>query len=142
MANAMGDWLEDQVLTWFKGTSMPAAPATLWLGLLTAMPADTGSAGAPADGTEATGTGYARVSITTSTGWSAISTSGTTRQISNAGTLTFPQAGGSWGTIIGWALYDASTLGHLVAYGSITSQAITNGMTPSLAAGQVVLQAD
>ena len=144
MANAFGDYAEDQILGWVRGTSMPAAPATLYLGLLTALPGDSGSAGTPSNGTEVTAAnGYARVAITSASGWSAISTVNTTqRHITNAATITFPAATGSWGTVVGWALYDAATLGNLWFYGSITSQAITSGMTPSLAAGQVDIACD
>lgn len=55
MANAMSDYLEDALLGWFKGTAFPTAPATVYIGLFTALPGDTGSSGTSADGTEATG---------------------------------------------------------------------------------------
>lgn len=143
MANAFGDYMEDQILNWFKGTSIVASPATLYVGLFTTLPADTGSGGTPANGTEASGTSYARVAVTSASGWSAISTVNTTqRHITNAGTITFPQAGGSWGTIIGYGIWDASTAGNLICYGSVTSQAITTGMTPSFAAGQIDIAVD
>lgn len=143
MANAFSDYAEDQILGLLVGTTV-TAPTGYWVGLLTVMPGDTGSAGTPADGTEAAGTGYARVSVGTIGTWmSAISTVNTTqRHRTNANVLTFPQAGGSWGTIIGWGLYDAASAGHLWFYGSITSQAITSGMTPSLAANSIDIAVD
>ena len=143
MANAFSDYMEAQILNWFKGTSIVASPSTLYVGLMTALPADTGTAGAPADGTEASGTSYARVAVTSASGWSALSVVNSTQQhITNSGTITFPQAGGSWGTIIGYGIYSASTAGNLICYGSVTSQAITTGMTPSFAAGQIDIAVD
>lgn len=144
MANAMSDHLEDALLSLFAGTTI-TAPTQLYVGLFTTLPGDTGSTGAPSDGTEVTAAnGYARVSVGTMSTWlsasSVVNTTG--RHRTNANTITFPAASGSWGTVVGYGLWDASTAGNLWAYGSITSQAITSGMTPSLAAGQIDLQAD
>lgn len=36
--------------------------------------------------------------------------------ISNGSTVTFPQATGSWGTVIAFGLYDAATVGNLLAW--------------------------
>jgi hypothetical protein len=133
-------------LNWLKGTAVAAAKATLYIGLFTTNPADTGIGSAPADGTEATGNGYARVALTTASGWSAITASGTTQQLSNAGTITFPTASGSWGGsgVTAWGIWDASTSGNLIAYGALTGApvVIANGYTPSLAAGQLALSLD
>lgn len=144
MAGAFSDYMEAQVLNWFKGTTMPAAPTNLFVGLFTAQPADTGTAGAPADGTEVTAaSAYARVSVTASTFWGAVTASGTTQQITGGSTITFPQATGSWGTITGYGVWDAATAGHLLYYDAISnSQAIGNGQTPSLAGSQIVLSLD
>ena len=139
MANAMSDYLEAKLLSWLtQGAAMPTAPTNVYCGLFTVLPADTGTSGAPADGTEVTAAnGYARVAISTSGGFSAISASSTKQHATNASTVTFPQATGSWGTIVGYGLWDASSAGNLLFYASITSQAITANETPSLAAGQI-----
>ncbi|HLY31261.1 MAG TPA: hypothetical protein VKQ36_09540 [Ktedonobacterales bacterium] len=144
MANALSDHMEAALLNWLKGTTFPAAPTTLYVGLFTALPGDTGTTGSPADGTEVTASnGYARVALTTSSGWSAIGGESSTEQyITNAGAISFPAATGSWGTIVGYGVWDASTSGNLIFYGTITSQAITNGMTPSHASGQINIAFD
>lgn len=142
-AQAFSDFIEDKILDLFVGTTL-TAPANLWVGLFTALPGDTGSGGAPSDGTEATGNGYARVSVGTLASWlGAKSTSGTTRHRVSANQLTFPAASGAWGgNIVGWGVWDASTAGNLWFYGTTTSFAVVNGMTPFLAAGAVDIGVD
>lgn len=139
MANALSDYAEAKILGWLtQDAAMPTAPTNVYCGLFTTLPADTGTSGAPADGTEVTAAnGYARVAISTSGGFSAISASSTKQHATNSGTVTFPQASGSWGTIVGYGLWDASSAGNLLFYGTITSQAISANMTPSLAAGSI-----
>lgn len=137
MAQAASDFLEDKILDLFTGNNI-TAPAQLYVGLLTALPGDTGSGGAPSDGTEVTSAnGYARVSVGTMATWlSAKSTVNTSqRHRTNANQINFPAATGSWGTVVGYGLWDAASGGNLWAYGAITSQAITNGMTPDIPAG-------
>lgn len=143
MAQALGDYFEDAILDVLTGNNI-TAPSALYVGLFTTLPADTGSSGSQANGTEATGTNYARVDVGTLSSWlGAKSTANTTqRHRVSANDITFPQAGGSWGTIIGYGVWDASTNGNLLFYGSITSQAITSGMTPTLAAGQIDIALD
>lgn len=146
MSGAFSDYFEKQVLGWIKGTSVASSPVTLYIGLFTTNPGDTGTGAAPADGTEATGNAYARVAVTSASGWSAITASGTTQTLSNSGTITFPQATGSWGGsgVMAWGIWDAATVGNLIAWGALTGAPVTisNGFTPSLAAGQVALSLD
>jgi hypothetical protein len=143
-AQAFSDYFEDKILNWFKGSAFPTQPTNLFVGLFTALPGDTGSGGAPSDGTEATGNGYARVSITAASAWSAISTVNTTqRHITNSAQITFPAASGGWGgNIVGWGIWDASSAGNLLFYGTTTSFAVINGMTPFLAAAAVDVGVD
>lgn len=143
-AQAFSDFYEDKLLDLFTGNNI-TAPTTIAVGLFTALPGDTGSGGAPSDGTEVTvANGYARVNVGTLSSWlSAKSTVNTTqRHRTNANTLTFPAATGSWGTVVGWGVWDATSAGNLLFYGTLTSVAITNGMTPSLAAGQIDIGVD
>ena len=143
-AQALSDFLEDKILDLFTGNNI-TAPTNLWVGLFTTMPGDTGSGGAPSDGTEATGNGYARVSVGTIASWlSAKSTvNSTQRHRTSANTLTFPTASGAWGgNIIGWGVWDASTAGNLWFYSTTTSFAVINGMTPSIAVGGVDIGVD
>lgn len=144
MAQAASDYLEDKILDLFTGNNI-TAPTQLYVGLLTTLPGDTGSGGVPADGTEATGNGYARVSVGTMATWlSAKSTVNTTqRHRTSANQINFPAATGAWGgAIIGYALYDALTVGNMWAYGTTTSFAVVNGMNPFLPVGAIDLGVD
>src|SRR6185312_1433906 len=132
-------YLEDQLLNWLKGSAYAAsgaAPTTLYVALFTVAPIDAGTGG-----TEVSGNNYARAAITTYTGWSAISGSGP-RQISNSGVVTFATPSGSWGTIVAIGIYDALTVGNLLYWSTITSQAIASGVVASFAVGAIVITDD
>jgi hypothetical protein len=127
----------DRNLNWIKGTTFTAAPVTLWLALM-------GTAGSKASaGTELTGSSYARAAITSSTGWSAISTVNGARQITNAADIVFPTATGNWNSgapIPAWEIYDASTVGNRIRYGTFDTPTIClNGKIFKVLAGTLVL---
>lgn len=104
-----------------------------YLGVSTADPTDDESGLA-----EPSGNNYARVSIA-SDAWNAASGG----DKDNADVFTFNAATGSWGTLSHWAIFDASTGGNIVIYGSLTaSKAIDNGQTLRFSAGSIVLSAD
>jgi len=138
---------QNNILNLMKGTTWPttgawgAAPATTYVGLFTTAP--TTDASASYTGTEVSGGAYARVAVTSSTGWSAI-TGGSTApsQISNAGIITFPTPTVSWGTILAVGIFDAATTGNLLWWSTITSQAIGIGVVASFAIGALVLTCD
>lgn len=98
----------------------------LWTTTLT--DASTGSTG-----TEVSGGSYARVAVNASGGgspaWSAVSGGAT----SNANTISFTTASGSWGTVTYAAVLDASSTGNMLMYGAVTSQAVASGDTVSFA---------
>ena len=121
---SMSSYLEDQLLNWLKGAAFAASPATLYVALYTANPTD-----ANASGTEVTGNAYARVAITSATGWSAIvaAGAGTGDSITNGGIVTFPTpTPAGWGTVTGFALYDASTLGNEIVWAALTASKVIN----------------
>ncbi len=136
---------QDNILNLMKGTNWPAgtggwgltSPATTYVGLFTTNP--TTDATVSYTGTEVSGGSYARVAVTSSSGWSAISTVGTLSQISNAGVITFPTPTVSWGAVIGVGIFDAATTGNLLWWGSITSQSIGVGVVASFAIAALVL---
>ena len=138
---------QNNILGLMKGTTWPttgawgAAPATTYVGLFTTAP--TTDASASYTGTEVSGGAYARVGVTSSTGWSAI-TGGSTApsQISNAGIITFPTPTVSWGTVLAVGIFDAATTGNLLWWATITSQAIGIGVVASFAIGALVLTMD
>lgn len=139
---------QDNILNLMKGTNWPAgtggwgltSPATTYVGLFTVSPST--DATVSYTGTEVTGGSYARVAVTSSSGWSAISTVGTSSQISNAGVITFPTPTVSWGTIVSVGIFDAATTGNLLWWNTITSQAIGIGVVASFAIGALILSTD
>ena len=155
-AVAMSDWMEGQWLKWFTGTTFPTAPTTLYFGLFTTNPADTGTAASPSDGTEVTtsngSTGfsnYARIAVTASTGWNAITAAtgdATGQQEQNASAITgtgWTNNGGSSVTITGVGCWSASTAGNLYCYFPLTaSQPLANGSAFSIAGSGLTLQDD
>ena len=102
------DYSAQHFLEWVTGkTAMPSVP-TVYVALFTAVGTDAGSGF-----TEVSGGSYAR---TVTTGlWNSASGTGPST-ISNSSNITFPQSTGSWGTVIAWGLYDASTSGNLLAW--------------------------
>src|SRR5690349_8798175 len=118
------DYLENKLLDHQVGKTSYTMP-TVYVGLFTAAPSDSGG------GTEVSGGSYARKS-TAGADWNAASGGSTT----NANAITFVTATGSWGTVTHWGLFDASSAGNLLRWAALgTSKTIGNGDTASFAAG-------
>jgi len=110
---SFSNYLENKVLDHVFGGVAYTAPATLYVGLFTSSPGETGS------GTEVSGGSYARQTI-------AFTVTGS--QASNTAAVEFPTATASWGTITFAAIYDALSGGNLLAYGALTtSKTIDSG---------------
>lgn len=81
--------------------------------------------------TEPTSNSYSRVQMNT---WDKAAAGAT----ENTNPVQFAQATGSWGTILDFAICDASTAGNLLAYGSLTiSKSVASGDTPKFATGDI-----
>lgn len=137
MANATAKTLADDVLNWIKGTAFPASLANTYVALLTAVPTKNDGTGL----TEVSGSSYARQAVA-STAWSAITQSADTLhdQISNSNAITFPAVTTTGYTVVGIAIYDASTLGNLLWYGAVTSQAVAVGNQYSIPAAALLVE--
>jgi hypothetical protein len=118
----MSDYLENKLVDQlFRGQSAPTT-TTLYVGLLTAAPSDTGG------GTEVSGGSYARVAVTSSlANWagtqaaaSTVASSGTGGQTSNNAAITFTTPTASWGTVTHFGIYDAASSGNLMFWGALT----------------------
>jgi hypothetical protein len=118
----MSDYLENKLIDQiFRGQSAPTT-TTLYVGLLTAAPSDSGG------GTEVSGGSYARVAVSSSlSNWagtqsagSTVASSGTSGQTSNNGAITFPTPTAGWGTVTHFGIYDASSGGNLLFFGALT----------------------
>lgn len=94
------------ILNYHVRATTPSA-LTPYLGLLTAVESPT----------EPSGNNYARVQMTTSNFGSAAASG----SIANTAVINFPQASGSWGEILGFGVYDASSAGNLVRKAYLTS---------------------
>jgi hypothetical protein len=118
----MSDYLENRLVDQlFRGQAAPPT-STLYVGLLTAAPSDTGG------GTEVSGGSYARVAVTSSfTNWagtqsaaSTVASTGTGGQTSNNTAITFPSPSATWGTVTHFGIYDAASAGNLLFWGALT----------------------
>lgn len=127
---AMTDYLENKLIDQLFRNQAYTFPTTLYVGLLTAAPAD-GTAG-----TEVTGGSYARVAVASSlANWagtqaaaSTTASTGSSGTTSNNGTVTFPAPTANWGVATHFAIYDAASGGNMLIYGALSaSKTINNG---------------
>lgn len=126
---SFSNFLELEVLDHVFRNSAYTAPSTIYVALFTAAPNDAGG------GTEVSGNGYARQSMAFSDASSG--------SISNSGSVEFPTATGSQGTITHMGLFDASSSGNLLAYGALTaSKAVDSGDVFRFNASSVTISLD
>jgi hypothetical protein len=138
MAN-MSDYLENKLVDHIFRNRSYSVPTTIYVGLFTATPSDSGG------GTEVSGGSYARVQVGPSdSAWestqgttTAVASSGTGGATQNGGAITFPAPTANWGTIVAFGIFDASTSGNLLIWGPVTpNKTVNNGdPAPSYPAG-------
>lgn len=130
---SFSDYLEDGLLDHIFGTGEGQtdnifAQPDKYVALCTVAVTDTGTGSTI---TEPTSNSYARVVMAT---WDA-SSGGATE---NTNDILFAQATGSWGTILDFAICDASTVGNVLCYGALTiSKSVASGDTPKFATGDL-----
>jgi hypothetical protein len=125
MAGSFTDYLEDKILKHVFTNTAYTSPTTVYVGLFTVAPTDTGG------GTEVSGSGYARKSA-------AFTVSGTNTLATNSSAIEFDAATGSWGTIVAIAVFDALTTGNMLAFADLTtSKAIATGDVLRIPAGDL-----
>lgn len=116
VTGAISNYLAHKMLDHMLKTTSYTPASAKYFGVSTANPGDSGSGLA-----EPSGNNYARSQCDT---WEAAAGGATT----NTDSIEFATASGSWGTITHVAMFDASTSGNLLLYGSITpSQAVASG---------------
>ncbi len=119
------------------GIVKSTADGSFYIGLHTADPGEAGDQTTSA----ATYTGYARVAVArTSAGWTVSGNS-----VSNAAAVTFAACTGGSNTITFFSIGrdSGSSAGEIVLSGALTaSLAVSNGITPSFAIGQLTASAD
>jgi hypothetical protein len=119
-----------------SGLQNSAAAGSFWISLHTADPGETGSQTT----SEASYTGYARVSVNrTAGGWTR---SGST--ISNTALVQFAQCTGGSATVTHFGIgTDSTGAGNLIFKGALTSSlSISNGIQPQFSAGQLTVTVD
>lgn len=146
-AGPFTDYAENKIIdALFRGQAL-GAPSTLGIALYTTCPTDSSA------GTEVTNANaYARQGLTanltnfkSTNGTTGSASSGTTGTTTNAVTITFPTATGSWGTIACWGITDSTTYGggYLWLYQTVTTPpTITNGSAASFAVDAMSIQVD
>lgn len=168
---AMTDFMENKLIDFlFRGQALGIANSTatagyaptsgtagnLYVGLLTTMPTADDGTGA-VEVTVSAGTNYARQPVPcnamSASTWAGTQSAGSTTASSGSGgttsnnnAITFGIPNGtSWGTIAGFAVYDAPANGNMLFYGTLTGGSKTVSGTdpaPSFAAGALTFQID
>jgi len=126
------DYWENKILDHIFGNGS-YTPPTIYVGLSTADPIDSGSGLA-----EPSGNGYARVQ-TSASDWNTASNG----SLNNVGNITFAQATGNWGTITHFAMFDAAMAGNMLAHGALSqSKSIGESDTARFEAGDLNISLD
>jgi hypothetical protein len=125
---ALSDHAENLLLNFLMTTGTATRPTNWYLALYTAAPNDAGG------GTEVSGNGYSRQSVSWDT---ASGTGGTT---SNSGAVTFTASGGNFGNVTHIGIFDASSGGNLLWHGAMAAAKQVNaGDSIQFATGSIDL---
>jgi hypothetical protein len=133
MAGSKTDAFETRLLNHiFKGGATPAftALSTVYVALMTTVPSDSSA------GVEVTGSSYARASV------AAASWTTPTNQVQNSVEVVFPAVTGSAYTVVGWAIFDATTSGNMLYWGDTTSTTMNVGDVPRFAPNAITITED
>ena len=123
------DYLENKLLDHTLKNTAYTSPTTVYVGLFTAAPSDSGG------GTEVSGNNYARTAVTF-----ASASGGAT---SNSALVTMPVPSGSWGLCTHFGIFDASSAGNLLYWGSLAvSQTPTTGNAVTFPIGDIDITED
>ena len=114
MPGGKSDYLEAKILDHVLGGPDFVRPATVYLALSTTTPTDAGGI------TEPVGGAYTRQAVTNNVTNFGAATGTNPTEKKNATVITYPVATAAWGTIVGWALFDAETGGNMLYHGDIT----------------------
>lgn len=131
MASGKTNYAEGKVLDHMLGVATWGA-VTAYIALFTVAPSDAGG------GTEVTGGSYARVAAA-----SKFATAGGVGTSANTAEVAFAEATASWGTVVAFALFDASSGGNMLSYGDLTtSRTIGTGVVARFPIGTLVFNED
>ncbi len=136
--SGFSQYLENANLNWVRGTTFPAVPANLFLGLFTTPPAN----GVVAGSVEVTigSNAYARFSfVPNTTNFAAPAGAAPATSANGANFVFATPTGAGWGTISGWAMFDAASAGNMIAYGTFTPVTVASGDTVEFLTGALTL---
>jgi hypothetical protein len=128
-------YLADALLNQVLGAVAWSPPSTVWLALFSTAPTGYGTGGV--EFTAAAELGYARVAVANNTTNFPSSTTGT---MTLGTTQTFPVNSGSnsWANAVAFGIFDASTGGNLLGYGSMTPLACPAGSAITIPSGTAI----
>lgn len=116
--------LEDLVIQQLFRTGSWTKPTIIGIALFTAAPGEAGG------GTEVSGGSYARVAVNPlDANWAA--TSGGNGLTSNVAAIVFPTPSANWGTITHFAIFDNTSGGTMLIYGTLTTSKTVNNGDPA-----------
>jgi len=125
---ALSDHAENLLLNFLMTTGTATRPTNWYVALFTSAPNDAGG------GTEVSGNGYSRQSVSWDT---ASGTGGTT---ANSGAVSFTASGSGFGTVTHIGIFDASSSGNLLWHGAMdASKTVASGDVLQFAAGAIDL---
>jgi len=125
---ALSDHAENLLLNFLMTTNTATRPTSWYVALFTSAPNDAGG------GTEVSGNGYSRQSVSWDT---ASGTGGTT---ANSGAVSFTASGSGFGTVTHIGIFDASSSGNLLWHGAMdASKTVASGDVLQFAAGAIDL---
>jgi hypothetical protein len=127
LANAVADLILGAV-AW-------TPPAVVYLALYSTAPTGYGTGGTEFDGT--TEPGYARLSVTNNT-TNFPASSGGSKTLGTNQTFAANSSGTAWPNAVAFGIFDASTGGNLLGYGSMTPLACPAGSSITVASTTVI----
>lgn len=125
-------YLDTKLVSLLFSNTTYSIPTTYYVALFSTAPTQAGG------GTELTGGSYARVAVTNNTTNFVASGSqpASGYQMVNGTAIQFPTATANWSTAVAAGIYDASSGGNLLAYGTLSPTiSVTSGSTASFAIG-------
>lgn len=102
----------------FQTDTDVALPKEYYIGLSTTAPSVTGSNVSE----PSTASGYARVKLDSLSAPDA-------GVVENTSNINFPESTASWGTITHFVIFDAATGGHLLMYGTLSTERVVEAAT-------------
>lgn len=128
---SMTSYLQKKLLDHSLGIASYTMPATVYLGLHTSDPGESGSLTGEVS---TSGSAYARISLATKMN----AADGTTGISTNNVTITFGPATTDWGTITHVSVSDAATAGNMLLKGALQiAQTLTIGTSVQYTTGQL-----